>query len=88
MNVLQPKSWITCCFMIFTYRTIQNGGKILEGALAPPPLPPPVPPALQSLVEHSPILLVCYYIYHIVRKHPFNQINPHGKNSGGDVGQI
>ena len=60
MNVLQPKSWITCCFMIFTYRTIQNGGKILEGALAPP-LPPPVPPALQSLVEHSPILLVCYY---------------------------
>ena len=61
MNVLQPKSWITCCFMIFTYRTIQNGGKILEGALAPPPLPPPVPPALQSLVEHSPFLLVCYY---------------------------
>ena len=87
MNVLQRKSWITCCFMIFTYRTIQNGGKIIGGALASPP--PPVPLALQSLVECRILsYLTCMLPYHIIRKHLFNQINPHGKNSGGDVGQI
>ena len=86
MNVLQPKSWITCCFMIFTYRTIQNGGKIIGGALASLP---PVPLALQSLVECRILsYLTCMLPYHIVRKHICNQINPHGKNSGDDGGQI
>ena len=49
--------------------------------------PPPVPLALQSLVECRILsYLTCMLPYHIVRKHLFNQINPHGKNSGGDVG--
>ena len=87
MNVLQPKSWITCCFMIFTYRTIQNGGKILEGALAPPPPPPSSSPG-SAVPGRTLSYLTCMLLYHIVRKHPFNQINPHGKNSGDDVGQI
>ena len=43
--------------------------------------------ALQSLGRILSYL-TCMLPYHIVRKHIFNQINPHGKNSGDDGGQI
>ena len=68
-----PKSWITCFFMIFTYRTIQNGGKIIGGALASTP-PPPPPSSPGSAVPGSILsYLTCMLPYHIVRKHIFNQ---------------
>ena len=43
--------------------------------------------ALQSLGRILSYL-TCMLPYHIVRNHIFNQINPQGKNSGDDGGQI
>ena len=68
--------------MIFTYRTIQNGGKIIGGALASPPPRSPGSAVPGRVLSY----LTCMSPYHIVRKHLFNQINLHGKNSGGVCG--
>ena len=49
-NVLQPKELFNLLFKIFTYRKIENDGKIIGMVIAPPVpcplLPPPVPHSL------------------------------------------